>query len=228
MSMNRGMLLRLAAVLLLSAPLLVAQETRSTKSISLQTSLPLKAFVRQLYSVQLSAQGGTAPYTWQVAEGDLPPGVSLGRDGVLGGTLTAPGEFRFVVTITDAAKPAHQRNQPIVLRVLAPLLAQWSRPPRIVGQRIEGAIKVSNETEDEFDLTVIVLAVNEIGRATAIGYQRFPLKPNTTDVEIPFGENLPSGRYEINIDVVAEVTATNAIHRVRLVTPEKLQVNQEP
>jgi hypothetical protein len=35
------------------------------------------------------------------------------------------------------------------------------------------------------------LAVNDIGRATAIGYQHFGLKHETIDFEIPFGENLP-------------------------------------
>lgn len=226
--MRGSCLFRCAVVALLFAALAVAQQTGNEQAISLKTRLPLKAFLRQLYNVQLTAQGGATPYTWQVAEGEIPPGLSLGGDGVLGGTPSAVGEFRFVVTIVDSGHPAHQRNQEIVLRVLAPLLAQWSQPPKIVGRRIEGSIKVSNQSEDEFDLTIIVLAVNEIGRATAISYQHFPLKPGTTDMEIPFGENLSKGAYEINTDVVAEVAATNTIHRARLVTPEKLQVKQGP
>ncbi len=226
MPMRGSGLFQALAVLLLFPPLLVAQGTE--KAISLQTHVPLRAFVRQLYNQQLTASGGIAPYTWHIADGDLPPGISLGPDGVLGGTPSTPGEFRIVVTITDSGHPAHQRNQAIVIRVLAPLVAQWSRTPRVVGQRIEGAIKVSNPTEDEFDLTMIVLAVNEIGRATAISYQHFQLAPGTVDMELPFGENLSAGTYVINTDVVAEVATTNTIHRLRLVTPEKLQIRQEP
>jgi len=73
-----------------------------------------------------------------------------------------------------------------------------------------------------------MLAVNEIGRATAVGYQHFTLKNNTADLEIPFGENLPRGSYDLNVDAVAEVPATNTIYRARLVPKEKLVVQQGP
>ncbi len=87
---------------------------------------------------------------------------------------------------------------------------------------------VSNQTGQDFDLTVIMMAVNDIGRATAIGYQHFTLKKDTTSLEIPFGENLPRGSYELNVDAVAEVAATNSIYRARLVPNEKFQVQEGP
>jgi hypothetical protein len=80
----------------------------------------------------------------------------------------------------------------------------------------------------DFDLTVIVMAVAEDGRATAIGYQRFTLKPQTIDFPIPFGENLPWGAYQINVDAVAEVAATNTIYRARLVSNGRLRLIQGP
>ncbi len=73
-----------------------------------------------------------------------------------------------------------------------------------------------------------MMAVNENGRATAIGYQRIPLKKNTLGLEIPFGENLPRGAYDLNVDAVGEVAATNSIYRARLVPNEKMQVQQGP
>ncbi len=146
----------------------------------------------------------------------------------MSGLPTETGDFRFAVTVSDSGRPAHERNRELVLHVVAPLLAQWSTPAKINGQRIEGSIKVSNSTGNDFDLTAIVLAVNEIGRATAIGYQHFTLKRDTTDLEIPFGETLPRGAYEVNVDVVAEIAETNTIHRARLVTPGKLQIAQGP
>lgn len=168
------------------------------------------------------------PLSWEVTEGALPAGVTLSREGVLSGAPTETGEFRFVVTVTDSGRPAYQKKQPLVLTVVAPLLARWGRYPKVNGQRVEGSIVVSNQTEQDFDLTVIVLAVNEVGRATAIGYQHFSLKNDTLEQEIPFGENLPHGAYEINVDVVAEVAATNSIYRARLVPSEKLRVQQGP
>lgn len=130
--------------------------------------------------------------------------------------------------MTDSGKPAYQKKQPLVLTVVAPLLARWGRYPEVKGQRVEGSIVVSNQTEQDFDLTLIVLAVNEVGRATAIGYQHFLLKNNTLDQEVPFGDNLPYGEYELNADVVAEVAATNSIYRTRLVPSQKLHVLQGP
>ena len=216
-----GILLALTAVFSASGQQDANQLTVKT------TSLP-KAFPRQLYRLPLEAQGGVPPFTWKLSAGSLPTGMSLGADGVISGAPTTTGSFNLVVTVTDNNRPAHERNKEFVLQVVSPLSMAWGQPPKINGQRIEGTIKVTNQTDKTFDLTAVVLAVNEIGRATAIGYQRFPLKPDTIDFEIPFGENLPPGTYEINADVVAEVAEINAIYRARLVTPEKLQMRQGP
>lgn len=202
-------------------------QPNATSQLSAKNGPVFKAFLRAQYREQLEAQGGSPPYTWKLTRGTLPKGISLEPSGVLSGFPTETGDFHFVVTISDSGRPGHQRNQELVLRVLAPLLIQWGRPAMINGQRIEGSIKVSNQTGQDFDLTAVVVAVNEIGRATALGYQHFPLKQNTIDFEIPFGENLPPGVYEVNVDVVAEIAATNTIHRARLVTG-KLQMVQGP
>lgn len=226
-TMRRGLGL-LAMGLALSATGHAEQGAATGPPLVIRTSSLPRAYARQLYEVRLEAQGGTAPLKWEVTEGKLPAGVVLQRDGLLAGTPSETGEFRFTVTVSDSGKPAYQRQQQLSMIVVAPLMAQWGRYPKVNGQRIEGSIIVSNQTDRDFDLTVIVLAVNENGRATAIGYQRFPLKQNTAGTEVPFGENLPSGSYEVNVDVVAEVAATNSIYRARLVPKERLQVVQGP
>ena len=139
----------------------------------------------------------------------------------------ATGEFSFTVTATDSAKPQHKRTQKLTLEVMEPLLVKWSKPSKVEGQRVDGSIKVSNQTGDDFDLTEIVVAVAENGRASAIGYQHFDLKKNTLDFEIPFGETLPHGTYQINVDVVAEVQATGSIYRSGL-AGGKIVVKQGP
>jgi len=179
------------------------------------------------YFFRLEAKGGSPPYTWEVTAGALPQGMALSSDGVLSGIPTQLGEYRFTVTVTDTGKPRQQRSQELTLRVITPLLAEWSRPAEVKGQRIEGAIKVSNDTEHDFDLTFIAVAVNEIGRATALGYQHFDLKRETEGLEIPFGENLPRGTYTVSVDVVAEVRETNTIYKVHL-DSKPLQIVQGP
>jgi hypothetical protein len=191
------------------------------------TSLP-KGYLRQHYETRLEARGGITPFRWEVTDGALPAGLVLGGDGLLSGAPTETGEFRFTVTVTDGGRPVAQRNQQLTLTVVAPLFAQWGRYPKVGGRRLEGSIIVSNQTEQDFDLTVIMMAVNESGRATAIGYQRINLQKNTTSVEIPFGESLPQGSYELNVDAVAEVAATNSIYRARLVPKERFQLSQGP
>ncbi len=215
-------------LLTLPQSLLCQSAPNSDNQLSVKSGPILKAFLRAQYREQLEAQGGSAPYTWKLDHGDLPRGLTLDRTGVLSGMTTEVGDFHFVVTVTDSGSPAHQRSQDLTLRVLAPLAVQWGNQARINGQRIEGSVKVSNQTGQDFDLTFVVLAVNDIGRATAIGYQRFNLKHETIDFEIPFGENLPPGGYVVNVDVVAEIAETNTIHRARLVTPGKLQMVQGP
>jgi hypothetical protein len=206
-----------------------AQQAAATGEplVVLNRALP-KGYLRQTYHVELQAQGGIRPLHWKLAGGSLPAGVDLKPDGVLEGAPTETGTFQFRVTVMDSGRPAHERNHDLTLLIVAPLMADWHKPPRVSGGRLDGSIKISNQTTDDFDLTAIVLAVNEIGRATAIGYQHFTLKAGTLEMEIPFGENLPRGAYDVHVDVVAEVASTNTIYRTRLVSPDRLQIQQGP
>jgi mono/diheme cytochrome c family protein len=81
-------------------------------------SLPDGA-VGAAYSQPLAATGGTAPYTWAVATGTLPAGLTLGTDGVVGGTPTAAGPSSFSVRVTDSAVPAVTASHVFSLNVAA-------------------------------------------------------------------------------------------------------------
>ncbi|WP_448786536.1 putative Ig domain-containing protein [Brucella intermedia] len=54
------------------------------------------------YDQTLSASGGTAPYSFKVGAGSLPPGLSLGPDGKLKGTPTEEGTYAVWLGATDA------------------------------------------------------------------------------------------------------------------------------
>jgi large repetitive protein len=58
------------------------------------------------YDSELAASGGMAPYTWSVAGGSLPPGVTLTPSGTLSGTPTLGGTYAFTVAVTDSESPA--------------------------------------------------------------------------------------------------------------------------
>ena len=48
------------------------------------------------------AAGGTPPYTWSVASGSLPQGLTVLPDGLFTGTPTSAGTFSFTVEVTDS------------------------------------------------------------------------------------------------------------------------------
>ena len=180
------------------------------------------------YKFLFRAHGGIPPYKYSISEGSLPTGVTLSGDGLLSGTPPAIGQFRFTVSVTDTSNPPQNTSRSFLLKVVTPMLMQWKRYAHVTGNRIDGSVIVSNSTENDFDLTFVVLAVAENGRATAIGYQRFPLKSGVDSFEIPFGETLPRGNYDVHVDAVAEVPETERIYRVRLQTKEKLAVVAGP
>ena len=132
------------------------------------------------------------------------------------------------MTVTDSAQPAHSINKELRTKVSAALLLEWLRPPMVRGNRIDGAVQVSNGSKDDFDLTVIIVAVNQIGRATALGYQHFTLKAETLNFQIPFEGTPGPGAYVVHADAVAEIPAKNVILRQRMQTPTALQITQGP
>jgi len=178
--------------------------------------------------IALHARGGTPPYHWRITDGLLPNGVILTPEGVLIGRPADPGVFDCTVTVEDSAHPANSINKRIETKVTASLLLEWLYPPKVNGGSINGAVKVSNGSKDDFDLTVVIVAVNENGRATALGYQHFTLKAGTMYVPVTLGSNLPSGAYLVHADAVAEIPAKNTILRRQLETPAPLPVTQGP
>ncbi len=180
------------------------------------------------FHILLHATGGVPPYVWSVANGDLPDGVTLTPEGLLAGRPTNPGVFTFTLKVEDSGRPAHTINKDLRVAVAASLLIEWLQPPKVRDNRIDGAVQVSNGSDDNFDLTVIIVAVADNGRATAIGYEHLPLKAGAISVKIPFGNTLPHGAYVIHADAIAEIPARKAILRQRLQTPQPLQVVQGP
>src|SRR6185295_11740964 len=67
-----------------------------------QLALPA-ADVGVAYNQSLSVSGGTAPYTFAVTAGALPPGMTLSAAGVIGGSATVEGLATFTVTATDSS-----------------------------------------------------------------------------------------------------------------------------
>ena len=77
-------------------------------------------------------------------------------------------------------------------------------------------------TADDADLTLIVVAVNEVGKAFVLGYQHFVFNKESSVSEVPFSSSLPQGQYLVHVDAIGEVPSKNAIYRARLQTRDPL------
>ncbi|MFS8383687.1 autotransporter domain-containing protein [Xanthomonas campestris] len=120
---TRGYTLNIAAPPIVVAPSTLPAATRGTA-----------------YSQTLSASGGTAPYTYALASGALPAGLTLASNGTLSGTATVEGSFNFTVTATDAN--SFTASQAYAVTVAGPNLAlpASSLPAGTAGQAYAATI----------------------------------------------------------------------------------------
>jgi hypothetical protein len=91
-----------------------------TKTASMQISVNPLPFIAAVllpsanagttYSQSVSTNGGTAPFSWSIVYGALPPGLSLGTStGTISGTPIEGGTWYFELQVTDAAGVAVQQ-----------------------------------------------------------------------------------------------------------------------
>lgn len=72
------------------------------------------------YSQTISASGGTAPYSFAVTGGSLPPGLTLSSSGSLSGVPTTGGTFNFTATATDSASCTGSGSYSVTITVAPP------------------------------------------------------------------------------------------------------------
>jgi Putative Ig domain len=89
----------------------VPYTTKAAETIAISTTIatlsiggnPGAGTVGAAYSAQLSATGGTAPYSFSVISGSLPNGLTLSSTGAISGTPTAAGTANFTAQVEDAS-----------------------------------------------------------------------------------------------------------------------------
>lgn len=187
-----------------------------------------RAVVGAPFQLQLSSQGGVAPYSWKLLQTQLPAGLSLDpRAGVIRGIPTVSGEFSIPVAVTDSSNPPQEVQGEFVLMIVAALDVKWKQTPQVRDGGIFGSLVVTNNTGRTLQLTLIVLAVNEVNKAFALGYQHFNFKPRSESPVIPIGSTLPFGTYVINADAIAEDPQNNRIYRARVETKQHFKLQQQ-
>jgi hypothetical protein len=137
---------------------LQSSETQTVAGLAVATTSLPGATVGSSYSAPLTATGGTPPYTWSIASGSLPAGLSLNAStGVISGTPTAAATSSFTVQATDSTSPTPlTATQPLSITV----------SPAAVKADLKVALSVPARAADGASVTETVTVTNQ-GPATA-------------------------------------------------------------
>ncbi len=109
-------------------------------ALQIDTSSLAQATVNVPYSFALTARGGTAPYTWFLASGLLPTGVTLSSTGIMSGTPATPGSYLFSVVVRDLLGLTATRQMSLVVAVGALSVVTTSLNPGSVGAPYTAAL----------------------------------------------------------------------------------------
>jgi hypothetical protein len=69
---------------------------------------------------RVDAVGGKGSFDWNLIAGNLPPGLTLSRDGYITGTPTTEGEFPFTLEVSDQSQPAQRASAEFSMAVVPP------------------------------------------------------------------------------------------------------------
>jgi hypothetical protein len=94
-----------------SAPCGITVSSGAPSALALACPLTGTATVGIAYSGSLIASNGTAPYSYSIVSGSIPPGLSLNSaTGAITGTPTTNGIFNYTANVTDAAADTAPAN----------------------------------------------------------------------------------------------------------------------
>ena len=88
--------------------------------LAITTTSLANGTVGTAYSATLAATGGTSPYTWSLASGQLPAGLGLNAStGAITGIPTSVGTSNFTGRATDVSNPAQSATRSLSITIAA-------------------------------------------------------------------------------------------------------------
>jgi len=111
------------------------------------TSLP-NGTTGTTYSANLTAGGGTSPYTWSLASGStLPSGLTMTPDGAISGTPTTAGTTNITFTVSDSEATPQSQSKQLSLVVAAGFsITTGSLPSGIVNTSYSATLSATGGT----------------------------------------------------------------------------------
>ncbi|HUN89519.1 MAG TPA: Ig domain-containing protein [Terriglobales bacterium] len=212
--------------LLLLTTGLAAQTADPARFQFVTNSLP-NGMLGRPYAANLTLRNGAGPFEWRLTDGTLPPGLFFDTNaGAIRGTPSQIGDYRFSLTVRDLGTNEMVRHT-FIVAIQNQLLLEWLKTPTLSSNTLSGLVKVTNNNlrGQTFNITVIIVAVNEIGKAFALGYQHFDLA-ESIEQTVPFSSTLPNGQYIVRVDAIAALpNKRQSSARTSLETPTPVVVN---
>lgn len=101
-------------------------------------SLPIGIAGQPLTSTQITASGGTPPYSFYLANDPPPFNLQISASGVLGGTVFASGNYNAIVGVSDSSSGNATRSIPLLITTFT-----CPDPSAFVGQSYSSQISLS-------------------------------------------------------------------------------------
>ncbi len=174
--------------------------------------------VNSPYASQMVVTGGVSPYTYSLASGNLPPGLSLNAStGTITGTPTTAGTYTFSIQVKDSSNLAAGTTTSNCTITIAPppITLQCAGGSAVVGQAYSSSLQAAGGTGG-YTFTIVTgslpggLTLNAstgaiTGTPTAAGTFAF-----TAKVVDSAGDSGNSGTVNCSITVVVAPTVTCA------------------
>ncbi len=156
--------------------------TVNTNALQITTTSLPNGYQWITYGSNVSATGGTTPYSWTIISGALPAGVTLNSSsGLISGDPSSFGTFNFTVQVTDSTTPTPQtatQALSILIYELTAIAVTPANPTLTQGQTVQfTATGTFSDTSTSNISSIVawgsanpgVATVNATGLATGVG-----------------------------------------------------------